>query len=502
MVPSRKRRAARGEDVVVDDGDVGLGIGVPFPTTRLPWLAVAIARAGKRLRAAPRQPALDLAHPVELQAGRADDDRRVGVVGLERRQRLDRLAKPLLVGQEGAPLLQQVGNAGALERLQLATETRQHADAAASSAASVAAESATSPAARACLLADLLQDHKRLGLDPDVALGQEAVEFLDAERIGADRRQLAVVAPARERRACSGDRSVWRGAAQPAERVELRGVVAGSEHERGIVVDGGQLQHSGRRRAPFLERGHTAASSGACEAAHVLLDGLPRLERQGNRHAAGRAERTFAQLGRQADGIAKQKEHGLIGLAGDVDRSAPGGRASQPPLHARIDAGQLELLEQLHDQMRVMLDGRQRESPLGPLERAQVAARGKRAGERSVIGRDQHPVLLAPVALELHVVAHRAGPGGRPLGDLGQRVGGVFAEAQTPGLGGQRVNESGSLLVQRDQRASDRRQLVRVACSSKASTIPGARSVANVSHQLSFGRATSSTHSSWLRRPR
>ncbi len=79
-----------------------------------------------------------------------------------------------------------------------------------------------------------------------------------------------------------------------------------------------------------------------------------------------------------------------------------------------------------------------------------------------MIGRDQHPVLLAAVALELHVVAHRAGPGGRPLGDLGQGVGSVFAEAQAPGLGGQRVNESGSLFVQRDQRAPDRRQLVRL----------------------------------------
>ena len=172
-------------------------------------------------------------------------------------------------------------------------------------------------------------------------------------------------------------------------------------------------------------------------------------------------------------------------------------------MHAGIDAGQLELLEQLHDQVRVALDGGQRESPLGPLERAQAAASRKRTGERSVIGRDQHPVLLAPVALELHVVAHRAGPGRRPLGDLGQGVGSVFAEAQAPGLGGQRVHESGSLLVQRDQRrARSSAARARRCAPSNASTIPGARSVANVSHQLSSGRATSSTHSSWLRRTR
>ncbi len=266
-----------------------------------------------------------------------------------------------------------------------------------------------------------------------------------------------MVAPARERRSRGGDRSVRRGAAQQAERVELRGVVAGSEDECGIVVDGGQLQHCGRRGTPFLECGNTAASSGACKAAHVLLDGLPGLKRKGNRHAAGRAERTFTQLGWQSDGIAKQKKHGLIGLAGDVDRSTPGSRPCKPALHPGIDAGQLELLEQLHDQVRVMLNGRQCEGPLGSLERAQAATSCKRPGEWSVIGRDQHPVLLTAVALELHVVAHRAGPGRWALGDLGQGVGSVFAEAQAPGLSGQRVHEPGSLLVQRDQRAPNRR---------------------------------------------
>ncbi len=312
------------------------------------------------------------------------------------------------------------------------------------------------------MLADLLQDHKRLRLDPDVALVQEAVELLDAERVGTDTGELTVVAPARVRRAYSGDRSVRRGTAQRAERVELGGVVPGSEHECRIVVDGGQLQYRGRRRTPFLERGHAAASGGACEAAHVLLDRLPGLERQGHRHATGRADGAFAQLRGQPDRIAKQKEHGLIGLAGDVDRSTPGGRTCQPALHARVDSGQLELVKQLRDQVRVALDGRQRKGPFRPLERAQIAASGKCAGERSVLGRDQHPVLLAPVALELHVVAHRAGPGRRPLGDLGQGVGGVFAEPQAAGLGRQRVHESGSLLVQRDQRAPDARQLVRL----------------------------------------
>ena len=44
-----------------------------------------------------------LALPVELQRRRADDDRREGAVGLERRERLDGLAEALLVGEERAP---------------------------------------------------------------------------------------------------------------------------------------------------------------------------------------------------------------------------------------------------------------------------------------------------------------------------------------------------------------------------------------------------------------
>src|SRR6202042_2328741 len=106
-----KRLCARGEDVVVDDGNVGDR-----------YRRVVAAHAGKRLSAASRQPALDLAHPVELQAGRADDDRRLSTVGLGRPQALDRLPKPLLVGQERTSLLQQISDAGALKWLELAAE--------------------------------------------------------------------------------------------------------------------------------------------------------------------------------------------------------------------------------------------------------------------------------------------------------------------------------------------------------------------------------------------
>ncbi len=171
-----KRLRARGEDVVVDDGYV------------CRWdLRPVAAQAGERLRAAPGQPALDLAHPVELQARRADDDRRVGVVGLQRRQRLDRLAQPLLVGQERPPLLQQIGDAGALKRLQLAAELRQRRRRCRPERRVGRRRERHEPRGAGVLLADLLQYNERLRLDPDVALGQEAVELLHAEGIGADR---------------------------------------------------------------------------------------------------------------------------------------------------------------------------------------------------------------------------------------------------------------------------------------------------------------------------
>ena len=106
--PAAPRRAERlavgGDDLVVDDHDVG-------------------GRRDAAAAARPRRPTrwgsqlARLALPVELQRGRADDDRRVGAVGLERGQRLDRLAQPLLVGQEGPPGLEDVADPGPLEGL-------------------------------------------------------------------------------------------------------------------------------------------------------------------------------------------------------------------------------------------------------------------------------------------------------------------------------------------------------------------------------------------------
>src|SRR5690606_21198478 len=69
-----------------------------------------------------RQPPPRLPLPVELERGRADDGGGEGPVGLERDERLDGLAEPLLVGEEGAAGLEQVADAGPLERLERAAE--------------------------------------------------------------------------------------------------------------------------------------------------------------------------------------------------------------------------------------------------------------------------------------------------------------------------------------------------------------------------------------------
>ena len=102
--------AVGGDDLVVEDRDVG----------------------GRRDRhaalderhAAVRQPVRGLALPVELQRRRADDDRRKGAVGLERRERLDGLAQTLLVGEKAAPRVQRVAHGGPLKRRELAAEHR------------------------------------------------------------------------------------------------------------------------------------------------------------------------------------------------------------------------------------------------------------------------------------------------------------------------------------------------------------------------------------------
>ena len=69
------------------------------------------------------QPALALALPDELHARGAHDRRRECAIGLQRGERLDRLAEPLLVGEQRAPLREGVADRRALKRPQLPAES-------------------------------------------------------------------------------------------------------------------------------------------------------------------------------------------------------------------------------------------------------------------------------------------------------------------------------------------------------------------------------------------
>jgi hypothetical protein len=91
------------------------------------------------------------------------------------------------------------------------------------------------------LLADLLKQRERLGRDPGFVLGKEAVELRNAERIGADRREPGVLARTRGSALDAAVGPTALGARECREGVELRGVVAGREHERRVIVQRGAL---------------------------------------------------------------------------------------------------------------------------------------------------------------------------------------------------------------------------------------------------------------------
>ena len=126
------------------------------------------------------KPVRGLALPVELEAGRADDDRGVGVVGLERGERLDGLPEALLVGEERAPRLHDVGDTRALERAQLAAQRRLDGQRLAGGRLGAA-----HAADRGVVLgAQAGQDLERVRRDLDPEPAQEVLERL--EQVGVD----------------------------------------------------------------------------------------------------------------------------------------------------------------------------------------------------------------------------------------------------------------------------------------------------------------------------
>ena len=108
----------------------------------------------------------------------------IGVVGLERRQRLDGLAQALLVGQEGAPRAQRVAHARPLEGRELAAE---HGGGLGDRLAGRRARGADLAQRLVVLGAQLVERLRRRAVDGDVVQGQEGVERLDDPRVDGQR---------------------------------------------------------------------------------------------------------------------------------------------------------------------------------------------------------------------------------------------------------------------------------------------------------------------------
>src|SRR5207248_7477018 len=130
-----------------------------------------------------------------------------------------------------APLGQQVAHARALERLQLAAEPGHIQRCVCPRRERYQAGGV------GVLLADLLQQRERLGRDPGFVRGKEAVELWNAERIGADRGEPRLLAGAPGDALGAAVGPTVRGARECREGVELLGVVAWREHERGVIVE-------------------------------------------------------------------------------------------------------------------------------------------------------------------------------------------------------------------------------------------------------------------------
>ena len=140
-----------------------------------------LPRPSTTVERAVRQPARGLALPVELQRRRADDDRRERAVGLERGERLDRLAEALLVGEERAPRVQRrsarrpTGTARARRRAPRRPRRSARPRWRASCGSRISASS--------CSARSSASARRGEPVDLDLVQGDEVVELLDDPRV-------------------------------------------------------------------------------------------------------------------------------------------------------------------------------------------------------------------------------------------------------------------------------------------------------------------------------
>ena len=317
-----------------------------------------------------------------------------------RRQRFDRLAEALLVGQERAALLQQVLDPGALEWLQLAAQGGR--DQIIQRGVGRAGQR-HQPGGVRVLLPDLLQAIERLGRHPRPVLGDEPVEVRHPEWIG-NRSPAAGRARDRLARAPATGHAV-----QSPERLQHPGVVPGREHERRLLVDLGQLEHRRRRRSPRLERRHAPCCGMADPALQRFrVDRPPGLERERQARAASARCRSLAQRAREALVVAEQQEHRSRAGAVDLDRSAPGRGALDPTLDLRIDRARRRAAPSSYaiGTPSAWVAATATE-PAGPSSSSSAAYPGQCASERRVLRGDQDPLAAAAIAPQLDVVRRR-----------------------------------------------------------------------------------------------
>ena len=184
---------------------------------------------------------------------------------------------------------------------------------------------------------------------------------------------------------------------------------------------------------------------------------------------------------RQSFALAEQEEHGV--LAGtwrlDLDVPAPGSRAREPRHHAGVHVGVLELADQLEYLVGVVLDRGDPEREISRHARAQAGLGRQHLGVAGPRRGEHDPVLATAIAAKLDLVFSLRGPlvteagvlvpaaelDGALLDVTGphvQRAPGLIAQAHRPVLPAEPLDDLHGLVVEGDDGAPDRRQLLRL----------------------------------------
>jgi hypothetical protein len=315
----REPLAVLEDDLVVEDDDL-----------RSPGLPARDAAPGEHRNGPVREPRPDLSFPVELEGRGAHDDGRVGVVGLERRERLDGLAETLLVGEEGAAALEQVGDAGALERLELAAEPCRHLR---RQLGAGAGAGATDRLDRLVVLhPDRVERSAGIRRDIDLVLGEEVLEPLDEERVDGQRRPV----PLRAR--------------QQAERGERLGIPVDVESEAWLGDPGDEREGGGGGGEADLQAGGAAGGAAVEAGARELEQGVGHLWLERKPLAPATVRRAVGKEVGKLVGDRVGHEPAPPVVAGGGDAADPArGALGQPGVDLRRDAQLPEALDDALD---------------------------------------------------------------------------------------------------------------------------------------------------------